>query len=85
MAQFLAEKPSELKSGRVPALECEECGDVACGAFAVRVVRQADSIVWTDWLYENGYESGHPLDWSPRPGDLVFELNAYEAAIRMAL
>ena len=85
VTQFLGEKPSQLKSGRVPVLVCEECGDVACGALAVRVIREADSIRWTDWLYEDGYEPGRPLDWPTQPGDLVFNLNAYEAAIRKAL
>ena len=85
VAQFLGEKPSELKSGRVPVLVCEECGDVACGSIAARVIREVDSIRWTDWLYENGYEPGRPLEWSTQPGDLVFSPKAYEAAIRKAL
>lgn len=85
VAQFMSEKPSALESGRVPVLVCEACGDVGCGAITVRIVREADHIRWTDWLYENGYEPGRPLKWSTVPGDFVFNVSAYEAALRKAL
>ena len=85
VAQFLALKPSGLDSGRVPVLVCEECGDVGCGAFAVHILREADRIRWTDWLYENGYEPGHQLEWPTHPGDFEFDLGSYEAVIRQAL
>jgi hypothetical protein len=83
--QFLAQMPSKLDSGRVPVLVCEECGDIACGAITVRILRESDRIVWTDWLYENGYEPGHSLEWPIKPGDFVFNVDAYEAEIRKAL
>jgi hypothetical protein len=84
VAQFLTEKPSDLASGRVPVLVCEECGDVGCGAYTVRIFREADRFRWTDWSYENGYEPERPLEWPTQPGDLVFDLSLYEAAIRRA-
>lgn len=85
VALFLAEIPSKLESGRVPVLVCEECGDVGCGAFAVRVVREDDLIKWTDWAYENGYEPARELTWPTRPSNLVFDRNTYESEIRKAL
>jgi hypothetical protein len=85
VAQFLVQKPSELKSGRVPVLVCELCGDIGCGAFAVRILRESDRIRWTDWFYENGYEFGRPLGWPTQPGDFVFNADSYEAEIRKAL
>jgi hypothetical protein len=83
--QFLAQTQSELNSGRVPVLVCEECGDIACGAISVRILRESDRIVWTDWFYENGYEPGYSLEWPIKPGDFVFNVDAYEAEIRKAL
>lgn len=85
VAQFLAEGPSELESGRVPVLVCEECGDVGCGAFAVRVVREGELIKWTDWAYENGCDPAQELTWPTQPGDLVFDRSKYESEIRKAL
>jgi hypothetical protein len=83
--QFLAQTKSELVSGRVPVLVCEDCGDIACGAITVRILRESDRIVWTDWFYENGYEPGCSLEWPIKPGDFVFNVDAYEAEIRKAL
>jgi len=85
VANFLAEGPSELDSGRVPVLVCEECGDIGCGALAVRVVREGEHIRWTDWAYENGYETAQEITWSKRPGDFVFDRKTYESEIRKAL
>ena len=85
VAQLLGERRSELESGRVPVLVCENCGDVGCGAIVVRILRDAGHIMWTDWFYETGYMPGRPLEWQTQPGDFVFDLRSYEAAIRLGL
>jgi hypothetical protein len=85
VAQFLGEKESELESGRVPVLVCEECGDVGCGAFAVRIIREGELIRWADRAYENGYEPPQELDWPTRPEGFFFDRDAYESEIRKAL
>ena len=85
VAQLLGKKPSLLASGRVPVLVCEDCGDVVCGALAVRIVRGPDQVIWTDWMFENGYEAGRPLTWVMHPGELAFDGSAYEAAVRNGL
>jgi hypothetical protein len=82
--QLLAREPSALESGRVPVLVCEECGDVGCGAFAVRVLCEGDTVRWTDWAYENGREPAGPMEWPTRPGDFLFERGSYAQAIRDA-
>lgn len=85
--QLLAREPSELGSGRVPVLVCEECGDVGCGAYTVRILREGDTVRWTDWAYENGREPADPIEsmeWPTRPGDFLFERGLYEQAIREA-
>ncbi len=85
VAQFLAEAPSELESGRVPVLVCEDCGDVGCGAFTVRVVREGALIKWTDWAFENGSEPAQEITWPTKPGDLIFDRKAYEIEIKKTL
>ena len=82
--QLLAKETSALESGRVPVLVCEECGDVGCGAFTVRILREGDTLRWTDWAYENGREPAGPVGWPTRPGDFLFELASYEQAFRGA-
>jgi hypothetical protein len=59
---------------------CEECGDVACGALAVRVERRGDVIAWTDWAYENGYEPAAELGWPTYPELFEFDINEYQRA-----
>lgn len=83
--ELLGESPSELESGRVPVLVCEECGDIGCGAIAVRVIVKADQVTWTDWAWENGYEDARDLEWASRPADWVFDWTAYAKAIRASM
>ena len=85
LSQLLDQSPSTLESGRVPVLVCEECGDVACGALAVRIERREGSIVWADWAHENGYEPAKTLEWPTHPDRLEFELSNYESVLSSAL
>jgi hypothetical protein len=85
VSMLLSEKPSALASGRIPVLVCEECGDVGCGAYAVRILREGDHVRWTDWSYENGHEPARPVDWPTKPADFLFDRQLYEQVLRMAL
>lgn len=78
--QLLGVRASDLPSGRMPLLVCEECGDVACGAIAARIDRNGTVITWSDWAYENGYEAATPLQWPSYPERLQFNLGEYEKA-----
>ena len=78
--QLLGLRRSGLVSARVPVLVCEECGDLACGAIAVRIERHGTLVTWTDWAYENGYEPAQELSWPTIPEPFQFELAAYERA-----
>lgn len=80
LEQLLGLTPSGLVSGRVALLVCEECGDVACGALAVRIVRRDSVVRWTDWAYENGYEPASELGWPTYPQSFEFDLKRYEQA-----
>ena len=84
--QFLLRAASELASGRTPALVCEECGDVACGSFAVRISRKGRVVTWSDWAWENG--DGIPRavdDWAEQPPRFEFAWQEYEAVFSNAL
>ena len=78
---LLLRTPSDLESGRTPALVCEEC-DVACGAFAVRISRKGSVVTWSDWAWENG--DGIPRavdDWAERPPRFEFAWREYEEVL----
>ena len=85
VAELLGDQAFKLESGRVAVLVCEMCGDVGCGAFAVRILREGERVQWTDWAYENGYEPPRPLVWPTMPGDFLFDRQSYEAVLRKAL
>ena len=71
-----------MQSGRVPVLVCEECGDVGCGALAVRVSLTEDLVRWSDWAYENGRESPMSVGWPTIPDDFAFDREMYDAELR---
>ena len=80
--QLLGREGSSLQSGRVPVLVCEECGDIGCGAFAVRIWFETDLVRWSDWAYENGREPAGPVEWPTKPNDFVFDRREYENELR---
>jgi len=78
--QLLGLAPSRLASGRIAILVCEQCGDIGCGALAVRIARRDGVVTWTDWAYENGYEPASELSWPTYPESFEFDLKQYERA-----
>ena len=84
LQQLQGLRDSGLKSGRVPILVCEECGDLGCGTIAARIKRMGTIVTWSDWAYENGYEPASNLDWPIKPSLFQFELAAYERALTIA-
>jgi len=83
--RFMLRRDSTLVSGRVPVLVCEECGDIGCGAIAVRIERIGSIVKWSDWAFENGYEPARALDWSSYPESLQFDWIEYEGALASVL
>ena len=35
---------------------CPECGDLGCGAITCEVIREADTVVWQRFGFENDYD-----------------------------
>ena len=63
--QLQRDEPSTLPSGRVLLFVCPECGDIGCGAIAVRITRSGSDVIWSDFARENGYEEPLPIDCDP--------------------
>jgi hypothetical protein len=75
--ELLGVAPSPSSTGRVLFYVCPECGDIGCGAYAVRVTQVEDNYKWFDFAYENGYEEPRPL---PHVGPFTFDSKAYQMA-----
>ncbi|ULK96597.1 hypothetical protein [Bradyrhizobium sp. I71] len=56
---------------------CPECADLACGVITVLVSRDENSVQWSDFAYENGFE---PEIKRADVGPFVFDWAAYLAA-----
>lgn len=56
---------------------CPECSDLACGAITVLVSRDEDSVKWSDFAHENGFEPETPMTGI---GPVAFDWAAYLAA-----
>jgi hypothetical protein len=54
IAEFKLKKISDLSSGRIIIYICPECGDISCGAITVRIIKDDNKIIWTDFASENG-------------------------------
>ncbi|HEY6507154.1 MAG TPA: hypothetical protein VIY56_04025 [Vicinamibacterales bacterium] len=60
-ARLLMHEAPNSPCGRVLLYTCAECGDVGCGAYAVRLSRHDDLWIWSDYAWENGYEDPQSL------------------------
>lgn len=69
------------EGGRTLLYLCPECGDIGCGAYAVRIIRVADTYKWLDFAYVNGYEPPQSISGV---GPFVFSPLEYEHAVATA-
>jgi len=72
-----------LETGRVVLLVCGGCGDLACGAVTASLRVGADSVVWADFLWEDGYSEPSAVASAP-PEAIAFSRCEYEGAMRNA-
>ena len=72
---------SELEDGRALLYICPECGDIGCGAYAVRINKINNQYVWQDFAYVNGYEKARTIQGI---GPFYFNENEYEHIINEA-
>jgi hypothetical protein len=60
--RLLLKSEADLPDDRRSLFVCAECGDLGCGAITISVKRAVDTIVWSDFGYENNYEESVSRD-----------------------
>jgi hypothetical protein len=75
----------DVPNARTPLFICAECGDFGCGAITVSVKRTNDKVVWSDFGYENNYESGVRHDDYTEVGPFEFEFPQYQSCLLNAV
>lgn len=76
--QLMLREESVLAPGWAPLFVCQCCGDLACGAIAVRVERRPAGFVWAAFRYAGpGTISSVVSPYMERTGPFVFEPTAY--------
>jgi len=70
---------TELMDQRVGLLYCPQCGDVDCGVLSVRTRSEDGKVHWSQFGWENTYETGYvPL---AQGREFVFHASSYDALI----
>lgn len=77
--ELLGRRPAEgLAEGRTSLLVCGICGDLACSAVMVSLHVCADTVIWSEFAWENGYEPSRRIDGTP--DSFAFDRQQYVAA-----
>lgn len=79
LERLLWKSAPDTENGRVLLYICPECGDIGCGAYAVRISRTAHGYEWKEFAYENGHEEPRIIEGI---GPFLFEVESYQAAIK---
>ena len=83
---FTFEAPPEIKQDRLALFVCSHCGDLACGAITFRLSRAGDTVRWSDFAYENGYDEDETdFETYSSVGPFEFGIDEYLALIRRAV
>lgn len=81
LSELLCRLSPTIEGGRTLLYICPECGDIGCGAYAARVLNDANTYVWLDFAYVNGYE---PPQSIAGVGPFTFSASEYEHAVAAA-
>src|SRR5262245_20626369 len=54
---FLTKRSADLENDRIMRYVCPECGDIGYGAITVTIIKSDNSYTWTEFGYENNYDS----------------------------
>ena len=86
VARLLGEEPGDAPGGRVSLYVCSECGDLGCGAVTVEIERDAQTVTWKGWGFQNNYEDGVDHEQGLVDiGPMVFDRSQYDTVLRRAL
>ncbi len=79
LARFLGKLPAE----RILLYVCADCGDLGCGALTAQISFTENSVVWSDFAYENANDT---LENYPEIGPFEFEkasyMNAFDELVK---
>lgn len=79
LAKFLGKLATE----KILLYVCADCGDLGCGALTAQISFTENTVVWSDFAYENASET---FEKYPKIGPFEFEkeayLNAFEDLVR---
>ena len=78
---LLAASPAETEDGRFLLYVCPECGDIGCGAYAVKVRMTQGIVEWSEFAYVNGYE---PARFIESVGPFQFKPEEYQSVITLS-
>jgi hypothetical protein len=82
---FSFESPSEIGADRVALFVCPQCGDLACGAITFQLSRVDDTVRWSHFAYENGYDEAQTdFESYSAIGPFEFAFDTYSEVIRRA-
>lgn len=80
VARLLLEAPPDMGTDRYALYVCPECGDFACGAVTVSIVREGDEVVWRDLGLDYAYDGTGPTV-AADVGPFRFEWEAYRRVL----
>jgi hypothetical protein len=69
----------DMPSGRVALYVCPLCGDYGCGVVSAKIYRENSSFIWSDFAWENDYES--KLFFLKKLGPFRFAQGQYQNAL----
>ena len=85
VGRLLLNVNADLPDDRRSFFLCSECGDLGCGAITAVIERQAETITWKAFGYENTYEDKILLDAYGTVGPFTFDATAYRRTLIQAM
>ncbi len=85
LGRLLLAQKADLPNDRRSFFVCSECGDLGCGAITAVIERQAETITWKAFGYENTYEDKILLDAYGTVGPFTFDATAYQRTLIQAM
>lgn len=83
---FLLSGQPDTSSGRIMLFVCSECADLGCGAITMRITKDGDFFVWSEFAYENNYDEA-TTDFASYAsiGPFRFEAKHYRSTLSKAV
>ncbi len=85
VGRLLLDQKADLPDDRRSFFVCSECGDLGCGAITAVIERQAETITWKAFGYENTYEDKILIDAFSTVGPFTFDATAYQRTLIQAM